>query len=616
MILEKIQKPSDLKTLTLKEKEALATEIRETLIKNISKTGGHLASNLGVVELTIALYSNLDLPKDKVVWDVGHQTYIAKMLTGRYNKFHTLRKKGGLSGFPKTEESIYDSFNTGHSSTSISVALGMARARDILKKDNKVVAVIGDGALTGGMAIEALNDAGISKNDLIVILNDNEMSISKNSGGLSKFLSRLRTKRTYLKLNTYIRKEVNKIPYLGKKITRIVTKIKSSIKELVIPKMYFENIGFKYIGPLDGHNIEELIDTFERIDSIKGPILIHVVTTKGKGYKYAELEPNRYHSVSSFDIEKGIPHKKQNDYSHCLGDKLVEMARENKKIVAITAAMEEGTGLEKFAKKYKDRFFDVEIAEQHAITLAAGMASTGLIPIIPIYSSFLQRAYDNIVHDIALGNLHVIICIDRAGIVGSDGETHQGLLDISFLNTIPNMTIMSPKNYEELNKMLEFSINAKGPIAIRYPRGNEEDYIFKKCNKVEIGKAEILKTGEDITIIGLGKMVAKACVVAEKLSKDGINAEVINIRFAKPIDKKTINKSIKKTGKIITIEDGYINGGFGEQIKKEFAGIASIINLGYKEKFIKQGTIEEIEHDYGLDIENIYKEAKKFVELN
>lgn len=486
---------------------------------------------MGVVELTIALHSIFNTPIDKIIWDVGHQTYVHKILTGRKNKLDTLRKLNGIAGFPKTNESIYDNFNTGHSSTSISIALGMARARDIKCENNKILAVIGDGALTGGMALEALNDVGSSNTNMIVILNDNEMSISKNVGGISMMLSKLRTKSAYVKANTKGKRTISKIPFLGNKIVKLVQRGKRGIKQLVIPKMYFEDIGFRYLGPVDGHNIEALEDIFNICKQQEGPILVHVLTKKGKGYKPAEETPDKFHSTSKFNKKTGEKiGKGGKDYSKVFGDKLVEIAKENPKVVAITAAMKDGTGLTEFAKKYPKRFFDVGIAEQHAVGMAAGLAKSGLIPVVPIYSSFIQRAYDQLVHDIAIQNLPVVICADRAGIVGNDGETHQGLLDMAFTNTIPNFNIMAPKDFKELEKMLEFAITLNKPVLIRYPRG-KEDISFENCSKIELGKSEVLEQGKDITIVAIGKMVSKAKEIADNLKKENITCNVINARF-------------------------------------------------------------------------------------
>lgn len=614
-ILETLEQ---LRKLSLEEKENLAEELRQELLEIVSKTGGHLASNLGVVELTIALHSCFDTPKDKIIWDVGHQTYIHKMLTGRRDKMETLRQLNGLSGFPKACESEYDCFETGHSSTSISAALGMARARDIKKKDYHVIAVIGDGALTGGMALEALNDAGCSKTNLIVILNDNEMSISKNVGGISNFLTKLRLRKSYKKSNAYVKKLVKKLPGdLGDNIIHLVRKLKNGVKQLIIPNMLFEELGFCYLGPVDGHNIEKLEDILQKAKRQEGPVLIHVLTTKGKGYIPAETNPDRFHSTSSFDLVTGeSKSKKQKDYSAAFGEIITKLAKENNNIVAITAAMKDGTGLTKFAKQYPNRFFDVGIAEQHALTMAAGMAKEGLKPIVSIYSSFYQRGYDQIIHDIAMQKLPVVLCIDRAGIVGNDGETHQGIFDLAFLNLVPNLTIMAPKDFIELEQMLTYAVKQNFPVAIRYPRGGEDkEIIFQKHEEIVTGKAEILKQGKDVTILAIGKMVARAEKIAEELQKEAIEAEIINARFLKPLDEETILKSIEKTKKVVTIEDGICEGGLAtvtlECIQKHDCQNIKIRNFGYPDEFIKHGKVEEIEKIYGLDKETIKKEIEK-----
>ena len=490
-LLEQINSPKDLKKLTLEEKETLSQEIRDLIIDVTSKNGGHVASNLGVVELTIALHSIFDTPNDKIVWDVGHQCYVHKILTGRREEFQNIRKLGGISGFPKICESEYDNFNTGHSSTSISIATGMARARDILNENYEVVAVIGDGSLTGGMALEALNDAGSSKTNVKVILNDNEMSISKNVGGIPLYLSKMRTKTGYTRSNRKIKAIVNKIPYIGKPIISFAHYTKQIIKRAVFRNMYFEDIGFTYLGPVDGHDIKKLEDILERSKKINGPVLIHVVTKKGKGYKLAEENPDKFHGISAYDKETGEV-KKSKNYSKVFGEKLVKMASEDKRIVAVTAAMRDGTGLKEFAEKFPDRFFDVGIAEQHALGLIAGMARAGLKPVLPIYSSFLQRGYDQIIHDIALSGIPVTVCIDRAGIVGNDGETHQGIFDLSFLSSIPNIVIMAPKNFEELDKMLEFGVNLDKPVFIRYPRG-ERISLLKAQRILNLEKPKLCK---------------------------------------------------------------------------------------------------------------------------
>lgn len=617
-MLEKVNSAKDLKALTKKEKEILAQDIREFLLEKVSKTGGHVASNLGVVELTIALHSIFNLSKDRLIWDVGHQTYIHKILTGRKDRFDTLRQLNGMSGFPKTSENIADCFDTGHSSTSISAALGMARARDIQGDNYSVIAVIGDGALTGGMAQEALNDAGNSKANLIVILNDNEMSISKNVGGMCRFLSRLRTKKIYTKVNLTTKKIVTKIPLIGKGIYGMVHRFKSGVKQNILPNMFFEDIGFTYLGPVDGHNIEHLEEIINRAKKLEGPVLIHVITKKGKGYKIAEENPSKFHGIGAFDIETGnVNGGSKKDYSKVFGEKLVSLAKENEKIVAITAAMKDGTGLTQFAKEYPNRFFDVGIAEQHATTLAAGMAMQGLKPFFAVYSSFMQRAYDQLLHDICMQNLPVVICLDRAGIVGADGETHQGIFDLAYLSHMPNLTVLAPKDFKELEQMIEFAAEAKGPVAIRYPRGAEnKNVVFKTHKKVSLGKSELIQDGEDLTIIAIGKMVARAKEVADILKeKHNISAGVINARFLRPLDDKLILESAKKTKKIITIEDNVACGGFGSNIlslinKNKLEGIEVDI-LGYPDEFIKQGKTEEIEDIYGLSTEKIVRRILK-----
>ncbi len=614
-MLEKINYPKDLKKLSIEEKETLAIEIRKYILEIVSKNGGHLASNLGVVELTIALHSVFNFPKDKIVWDVGHQTYVHKILTGRKEALKTLRKLNGIAGFPKTNESIYDNFNTGHSGTSISAALGMARARDLKNERNSVLAVIGDGAMTGGMALEALNDVGYSKTKMTIILNDNEMSISKNIGGLNMLLSKLRTKKTYTKSNVSMKKIINKVPIIGKPTVKVIQRLKRSIKQLIIPKMFFEDIGFTYLGPVDGHNIQELENILRLSKQIDNPVIIHVLTKKGKGYSIAEENPDKFHATAPFNIETGkVGKEKKKDYSKVFGDKLVELARENEKIVAITASMKDGTGLTKFSKEFPKRFFDIGIAEQHALGLAAGMAIEGTIPVVPIYSSFYQRGYDQVIHDIAIQNLPVIMCVDRAGIVGADGETHQGLLDMAFFRLVPNLTIMAPKDFKELEEMLEFAIKLNKPVIIRYPRGGEEDYKFQESTnseytKIEEGKAEILKEGKDISIIAIGKMVSRAMKIAEELEKENINTDVINARFLKPLDIKTIKNSIAKTKKVITIEDGTIINGLATAIKEliidENLRDIKLECFAYPDKFIQHGSVQELEEIYDLDEKSI-----------
>lgn len=610
-MLETINAPEDVKKLNTEEKKKLAEEIRKYILEIVSENGGHLASNLGVVELSIALHSVFDVPKDKIVWDVGHQTYVHKIITGRREQLKTLRQLNGIAGFPKSKESEADSFNTGHSSTSISAALGMARARDLKKENHSVLAVIGDGALTGGMALEALNDAGWSQTRMTVILNDNEMSISKNIGGISMLLSKLRTKKTYSKSSDAVKKAILKVPAIGKPVVKIVRRIKRSIKQLIIPKMFFEDIGFRYLGPVDGHDIEELERMLKISKQLEGPVLIHVLTKKGKGYTIAEENPDKFHATGPFDLETGKSKKeKKKDYSKVFGEKLVELAQKNDKIVAITASMKDGTGLTEFAKQFPDRFFDIGIAEQHAIGVAAGMAKEGAIPVVPIYASFYQRAYDQVIHDVAMQNLPVVMCVDRAGIVGADGETHQGTLDMAFFRLVPNLTIMAPKNFKELEEMLSFAVDLGKPVVIRYPRGSEDEYKMEKQEKIEEGKAEILKEGNDLSIITIGKMVARAMKVAEEIEKEqDITVEVINTRFLKPIDKETIKKSIEKTKQVITIEDGIIRNGLAtavqEIILEENLQEVKIKNYAYPDQYIEHGSVEELEKIYRMDAESI-----------
>ena len=617
-ILDTVNYPQDLKKLNKAEKIKLAEEIRELIIQTVSNTGGHLASNLGVVELTIALHSIFDAPKDKIVWDVGHQTYVHKILTGRKDKINTLRKYKGLAGFPKVSESEYDTFNTGHSSTSISAALGMARARDIRKEKYHVIAVIGDGALTGGMALEALNDAGCSNTNMIVILNDNEMSIAKNVGGISNFLTRVRTRKWYNNSNRYVKKMVLKIPKIGNGIIRLVRKVKYGIKQLIIPNMLFKDLGFKYLGPVDGNNIEDVEEILKKAKDLEGPILIHAITKKGKGYLPAEENPDKYHSTSPFEIETGKSKSaKKEDYSKVFGRKLVELAKENKEIVAITAAMKDGTGLTEFAKEFPERFFDAGIAEQHALTMAAGMARNGLTPVVSIYSSFYQRGYDQVIHDICLQNLPVIMCVDRAGVVGNDGETHQGIFDLAFFRLVPNVTIMAPKNFAELEQMLAFAVNLKKPVVIRYPRGGESNTHWENTAEIQLGKCEKIveisaqKGQKCVTIVAIGNMVARAEEVRAKLKEKEIETEIINARFLKPLDEEAIVDSLTKTKYGITIEDETIIGGLGTAVKELIVdrGLREVTlqSFAYPDKFIEHGSVAELEKKYGLDADSIYE---------
>ncbi len=609
-VLDRINSVKDLRKLSIEEKEKLAEEIRKVLLDVVSENGGHLASNLGVIELTIALHSVFNTPKDSIIWDVGHQTYVHKILTGRKDKIASLRRLNGIAGFPKTSESDFDCFNTGHSSTSISVALGMARANKIEGKSDKVIAVIGDGALTGGMAQEALNDAGASNADITVILNDNEMSISKNVGGITYFLSKLRTKKFYTNTNNRVKRVLQKIPRIGKPFVKLVQKLKRGVKQIFIQKMYYEDIGFTYFGPVDGHDLEKLESILNTSKTISGPVLIHVVTKKGKGYKIAEENPDKFHSVSSFDVETGeLKKEKKDDYSKIMGNKLVELAKKDEKIVAVSAAMIDGTGLKELKKQFPNRIFDVGIAEQHALGMAAGLAKKGLKPVVPIYSSFYQRAYDQVIHDICIQKLPVVMCVDRAGIVGNDGETHQGIFDMAFFSLIPNITIMSPKNFAELEKMLEFAVNLNEPVVIRYPRGCEGKIKFDKCDDIKLGKAEVIKKGKDLTIVAIGKMVERAVEVSDILKEQSIDCEIINARFVKPLDYNTIERSIRKTKNVITIEDGILKGGLGSSVMElinEYKIEDVFVKMyGYDDVFVQHGSVEELEKLYGLDAKSI-----------
>lgn len=603
--LDKINSPKDIKKLNYEELELLCIELREVLIENVSKTGGHIASNLGVVELTVALHYVLNCPRDKIIWDVGHQSYVHKILTGRKNQISTLRQFNGLSGFPKREESVYDVFDTGHSSTSISAAIGMARGRDLKNENYEVVAVIGDGALTGGMSFEALNDAGRSNTKLIVVLNDNEMSISPNVGGLSAYLGKIRTEPRYLSTKRDVQKILDSIPFGGKRLKRFIKRTKDGIKKMVVTTgMLFEELGFTYMGPIDGHNIIELKEALNKAKNIEGPLMIHVKTIKGKGYKFAEQRPNDFHGVSAFNIETGESLNKSNvpTYSNVFGSKLCEIAEKNKDVVAITAAMTDGTGLKEFSQKFPNRLFDVGIAEQHAVTMSAGLAVNGIIPVVALYSSFLQRAYDQVVHDVAMQNLHVVFAIDRAGIVGDDGETHQGIFDSAFLCQIPNITVMTPADYREFENMLEYAVNIhNGPICVRYPRGSSKSEINSTDIKVEIGKGTIVEEGNDITIIASGRMVETALDIRRILKDKNINAEILNLRFLKPLDEKMILKSSLKTKNVVIIDETVKDGSVALKINTLLPGNIKLSFKTLPDMFIKQGRIEQVLRENKLD---------------
>ncbi|MBF8982670.1 1-deoxy-D-xylulose-5-phosphate synthase [Lutibacter sp. B2] len=620
-LLTDIKSPDICKNINDKELKLLGEDIRTFLLENVSKTGGHLASNLGVVELSLAIHSIFDSSKDRIIWDVGHQTYVHKILTGRANRFESLRKYKGLSGFPKRSESEHDHFDTGHSSTSISAGLGMAKARDLKKENHSVISVIGDGALTGGMAFEALNHAGHTNTELIVILNDNEMSISQNVGALSKYLNRLRTDPKYFKVKDDVEHLLAKIPALGKAVYKTAEKAKDSLKYLLVPGALFHELGFTYLGPVDGHDIKELKLVLKRAKNIKGPTLIHVITRKGKGYKYAEKNPDKFHGIAPFDLETGkviTTGKKTTGYSSVFGESIMDLAKKDDKVLAITAAMPDGTGLMEFANTYPKRFFDVGIAEQHAVTFAAGLAANGFKPYFAVYSTFLQRAYDQIIHDVCLQNLPVVFCIDRSGLVGNDGETHHGVFDLSFLMHMPNMTIMAPKDGKELQSMLNFANTLDTPVAIRYPRGSSDDFTsISNDYDVASKTAEVLTKGKDVCIIALGKMVRIAYEVRMKLLDKNIHCTIINARFAKPVDEKTIVSECNNIKNIITLEDNVIKGGFGYEIlnllNKYKLNCKNVKLLGLPDDFIEHGNTDVLMKAYGLDVEGVTKSIEEML---
>ena len=610
MILERIQKENDIKTLTPKELDILRDEIREFLVESISKTGGHLASNLGVVELTMALHLAFDLPKDKIIWDVGHQSYTHKLLTGRKDGFATLRQLGGMSGFPKTIESESDCFNTGHSSTSISAGLGMAQARELTGEDYYVVSVIGDGALTGGMAFEALNNASQLKSNFIIVLNDNNMSISENVGGLNRYLSNFRTADAYSGLKENVKHSLSQIPGVGKKMVQKIHNAKSGLKQLFVPGMLFEEMGLIYLGPVDGSNIAEMRKTFNEAKRVDGPVLVHVLTKKGAGYLPAERHPARFHGTEPFEIETGIPSNKRKkaNYTDVFSTVMLKLAERNPKVVAITAAMTDGTGLKRFHLNYPERFFDVGIAEEHAVTFAAGMAKMGLIPVFAVYSSFLQRAYDQIMHDVCLQNLPVVFAIDRAGLVGSDGETHQGIFDLSFLSTIPNMTILAPKNKWELSDMMKFAVAFGAPIAVRYPRGLAYDGLKEFREPVVLGKSEILYEESEVALFALGGMVAIAEEVRNRLKESGHSCTLVNARFAKPFDEEMIRRLAGTHKLLVTMEENVKSGGMGEHIESFLFSQkldVSILTVSVPDQFVEHGNVNALREMLGIDAASV-----------
>jgi len=618
MDLLSIQNPKAIKNLSIQELDVLAQEIRNFLIEKLSITGGHVAPNLGVVELTLALHYLFDSPKDKIIWDVGHQAYTHKILTGRANQFDSLRQLKGLSGFPKRSESEHDVWETGHSSTSLSCAIAMAVSRDLKKEKNQVIAVIGDGAMTGGMALEALNHIGHEQRKLIVVLNDNEMSIAPNVGAIHNYLEKLRTDNRYLKAKDDLEGILKKIPAIGGKLAKTAEKIKDSLKYLVLHGILFEELGFTYLGPTDGHNIEDLLDTLRLAAKTEGPVLVHVVTKKGKGYKPAELDSDKFHGINPYKIESGEVMKNEGppSYTEIFGRTIVKLTESNPKVMAITAAMPSGTGLNKFRELYPDRFLDVGIAEQHAATVAAGLAVEGMKPVFAIYSTFLQRAFDQIVHDIVRQNLHVVIAIDRAGFVGADGETHHGVFDIAFLRNLPNMTILAPKDENELQHLLYTAVeHLDGPVAIRYPRGSGVGVELETTWKeIPIGKFEVLRPGSEVAILAVGSMVELAEKATDQLIESGVYPELINVRSIKPLDEELLLHLAAKKLKIITIEEGAVHGGFGSSIL-EFYSIkghtdVEVTLMGIPDSFIEQGSMSEQRKIVGLTVENIVEQVK------
>lgn len=614
--LNKVNSPEDIKTMSTEEIDLLAKDIRKFLVKSVSKTGGHLASNLGIVELTLALHKVFDSPKDKIVWDVGHQSYVHKIVTGRKNDFSSLRQLNGLSGFPKESESPHDIFDTGHSSTSISVATGIACGRDIKNEGYSVIAVIGDGSITGGLALEALNHLGYINKNVIIILNDNEMSIDKNVGGMSRHLSSIIRNSTINKMKDEMEKILNVTP-AGNIISKTANKVKDSIISNFTPQNceFFDSLGIKYYGPIDGHNTQEIIDMLKKARTKDGPVLLHVITKKGKGYKYAEEQPDKYHGVSKFDIKTGVKSSGTKSISSAVGQKLTDMASKDDKIVAITAAMPSGTGLNIFEKKYPDRYYDVGIAEQHATTLSAGLAKNGMKPYFAVYSSFLQRAYDQLIHDVCITKKAVTFLIDRAGIVGNDGETHHGIFDLSYLNPVPNIVVMAPKDTSELELMMDLSLEINQPVAIRYPRGNSYYLEKGKYDKINLGEYEIIDEGKDIAVLAIGNMVKHAIEAKEILLKDNINPTIVNSRFLKPIDEELLHRILKSHKKLVTIEDNVIAGGFGSVINKFILDNnynVDIINIGIDGQFVQHGNADELYKILGLSPESIAAKIKNF----
>lgn len=614
MLLEKIEQANDIKQIAPEDYGVLAEEIRQFLIQTISVTGGHLGSNLGAVELTMALHLFLDLPEDKLIWDVGHQSYTHKILTGRRDGFVNLRKFGGMSGFPKRKESACDCFDTGHSSTSISAGLGMVKARDIQGGSQTIVSVIGDGSLTGGMAYEALNNASRLETNFIIVLNDNNMSISENVGGVSKYLNNIRTADTYLGLKEGVYNSLHGKSKYGDKVVSQIRRAKSSFKHLVVPGMFFEDMGITYLGPVDGHNISEMVHMFKEARKVKKAVLVHVITQKGRGYTPAERHPARFHGAEPFDIETGIPSapRMKANYTDIFSTVMCKLGQRDEKVVAITAAMPDGTGLKRFRNMYPERFFDVGIAEEHAVTFAAGLAAGGLKPIVAIYSSFLQRAYDQILHDVCIQNLPVVFCIDRAGLVGSDGETHQGIFDLSYLSSIPNMHIMAPKNKWELSDMIKFALSFGGPMAIRYPRGEAFDGLKNNRAPIVYGKSETIYQEKDIMLLAVGSMVKVALTVREQLIEKGFACSLVNARFVKPIDEEAVCEACKGHRLIVTMEENVASGGYGEKVREYVDGLkvsTQVLSITIPDEYVEHGNVELLKQEIGIDAVSIVEKV-------
>ena len=609
MLLDNINKVNDIKKIAPEDYPALAEEIRQFLIEKISKTGGHLGSNLGAVELTMALHLSFNLPEDKIIWDVGHQSYTHKLLTGRREGFENLRKYGGMSGFPKRKESDCDCFDTGHSSTSISAGLGLVKARDIQGQKHSVISVIGDGSLTGGMAYEALNNAAKLETNFIIVINDNNMSISENVGGISKYLNNIRTADTYLDIKEGVYNTLKEMPK-GNKVVEGIRKAKSSFKQLVVPGMFFEDMGITYLGPVDGHNISAMLRMFQEAKRVRNTVIVHVITQKGKGFEPAERHPARFHGAEPFDIETGLPTKPRTtaNYTDIFSTVMCKLGARDEKVVAITAAMPDGTGLKRFRNMYPDRFFDVGIAEEHAFTFAAGLAAGGLKPVVAIYSSFLQRAYDQIIHDVCIQNLPVVFAIDRAGLVGSDGETHQGIFDLSYLSSIPGMHVMAPKNKWEISDMLKFALSLNAPVALRYPRGEAYAGLQEYRMPIELGKAEAIYLENEICLMAVGSMVKTAVEVRKRLHEEGFSCSVINARFVKPIDENAVEYAARHHRLLVTMEENVASGGFGEKVREYFDGLTTdckLINIAIPDEYVEHGNVDLLKKEIGIDDESI-----------